>query len=101
MGEPRERKGVVEAAHGSLVGDGLEAVARRAADALSGRIGSDEFWIFFFELLEFVEQLVEGGVGNLGVVNDMIQIFVMTNFFAQALDFIDDCAGRFWVLLVG
>ena len=68
------------------MGDGLEAVAGRAADALSGRIGSDEFWIFLFELLEFVEQLVEGGVGNLGVVNDVIQIFVVTNLFAQTFD---------------
>ena len=55
IGELLEGKGVVEAAHGSFMRDGLEAVAGRAADALGGRIGGDEFRIFFFELLELVE----------------------------------------------
>ena len=96
IGEFLEGKGIVEAAHGGFVGDGLESFAGRAANALGGRIRSDELGIFFFELLELIEQLVEGRVGNFRIVHDVIQIFVMANFFAQALDFFggSGCFGR-------
>ena len=46
----------------------LKSFARRAADALRGRIGRGQLGMLGFELLELLHQLVESGVGNFRIV---------------------------------
>ena len=46
-----------------------------------------QFGMLGLKLLEAVHQPVEGGVGNFGIVRDVIEVFVAANFLAQALDF--------------
>ncbi len=82
--ERLERKCVVEADHRRRVPHFLKALARRAAHALRGRIGSPQFRILGFELLEPLHEPVELRVGNFRIVRDVIEVLVVANLFAQA-----------------
>ena len=84
--------GVVERKHGDGMPGLDESFTRLAADALGGRVGSDEFGMLGLELFELVHQLVEVGVGEFGIIEDVIEIFVMTDFFAQRIR--SFCRGR-------
>ena len=68
------RERVVEREHRRAVLDGREQVGRRAADALRGRVGRDELGEALLELAELAHQLVVLGVGDLGVVQDVVAV---------------------------
>jgi hypothetical protein len=54
------------------------------------------------EPLELVHQLVEIGVGNLGIIQHVIAILVVPNLFAQSFDFLlDGRTGHDWGIIVG
>ena len=80
-------EGVVEAEHGGAVLDLDEAFARFAADALGGRIGREQFGVLRFQRLELAHERVVFGVGDLGLVENVVQVFVVAQLFAELLDF--------------
>ena len=71
-----------------------KAFARLAADALGGRIGRDQFGMFVFELLQLNHELVEFGVGDFGIVEDVVEVFVVADFFPQCFDLLFGALGR-------
>ena len=75
--------GVVEAEHRRDVLDRLETFDRAAADALCRRVGRDEIRVLRFEPLELVQQRIELLVGDLGVVVDVVALFVMPDGVAE------------------
>ena len=75
--------GVVEAEHRRQVLDGREAFDRPSRDALRRRIGRDEIRMLGLEPLELVQQAVELLVGNLGVVVDVVALFVVADGVAE------------------
>ncbi len=75
--------GVVEAEHRDEVVDLVEAVDRAAGDALRRRIGGDQLGMIRFEPLELVQQRVELLVRDLGVVVDVVALFVVPNQIAE------------------
>ena len=77
---------VVEAEQRREVLDRLEAVDRPAGHALRRRIGGDEIGMLSFELLELVQQTVEGFVGDLGAVVDVVLLFVMADRITKLTD---------------
>ena len=79
---------VVERKHGRGVRRFDETFARLAAHALRGRVGGDQFRMLGFELLQLVHQLVEFGVGDLGIVEHVVAVFVVADFLAQGFDFL-------------
>ena len=78
--------GVVEAEHRREVFDGREALDRAAGDALRRRIGGDELGMLRLEPLELVQQAVELLVGDLGIVVDVVALFVVPDRVAQLVD---------------
>ena len=62
-----------------------EALGGLAADALGGRVGSEQLGVRGFDLPEFVHQRVVGGVGDLRRVENVIQVLVAAQFGAQLL----------------
>ena len=75
---------------GEECGDLDESLAGLAAYALGGRIGRDQRGMLGFEVLQLLHQLVEFGVADFGIVEDVIEIFVVADFFAQSLDLFFD-----------
>ena len=72
-----------------------ESLARLAADALRGRIRRNERWVLGFQILQLLHQLVEIGVADFGIVEDVIEVFVVANLLAQSLYlFFDVFRGR-------
>ncbi len=70
-----------------------ESLARLAADALGGRIGRDEFGVLGLKVFELLHQLVEIQIADLGLIEDVIEIFVVANLFAESFDLL---FGVFW-----
>ncbi len=92
---------IVEREHGRGVRRFDEALARLAADALGGRVGRDQFRMLSFELLELVHELVEFGVANFRIVEHVVAIFVMADFFAQRFDLLFDLLARWpWLRII-
>ncbi len=92
--QPLERKSIVEADHRHLVPIGLKSGARLAAHALRRRIRRDQLGMLRFERLELIHQLVVAGVGNLRIIQDVVEVIVPVNIVAQALDFLSRRARR-------
>ena len=63
-----------------------EALARLAADALRGRIRSDQLGIVGLELLKFLHQLVEFEVADLGIIENVVKMFVATDLLAKSFN---------------
>ncbi len=63
-----------------------EPGSRLASDPLSGRVGSGELGIGLFELLQFAVEVIVGGVGDLRLVEDVIQVVVVADPLSQLLD---------------
>ena len=63
-----------------------EALARLAANALRGRVRRDEPGMRGFKALEFLHQLIEVGVGELGGVEDIVEMLVAADLVAQLVD---------------
>jgi hypothetical protein len=78
--------GIVEREHGRGMPDFYKTLARPAPYPLSGRIGSDEGGIVRFQFLQFVHELIELGVGDLRVVENVVEILVVADFLAQRLN---------------
>ncbi len=68
--------GVVEAEHRHEVLDRVEAFDGTSGNALRRRIDGDEIGVVGLELLELVQQRVELRVGDLGIVVDVIALFM-------------------------
>jgi hypothetical protein len=81
-------EGVVEAEHRGGMGRLEEALAGLAADALGGGIGGTEVGVGVFEVEELAEELVVGGVGDFGLIEDVIEVFVAADQGAQRQDFV-------------
>ena len=47
-----------------------------------------------FELLQLNHELVEFGVVNFGIVEDVVAVFVVADFFAQCFDLLFGSLGR-------
>ena len=86
--------GVVEREHGRGVRRFDKALAGLAADALGGRIGRDQFRMFVFELLQLNHELVEFGVRDFGIVENVVAVFVVADFVPQCFDLFFGALGR-------
>jgi len=64
----------------------LTSLARLAAHALRGRIGRDQLRMLGLQVFELPHQLVEFGVADLGLVENVIEGFVVANFLAERAD---------------
>ena len=65
------------------VGDLAEAVDRGSADAAGGRVRVIEFRVRLFEILEFAEQEVVVGVGDLGAGLDVVEPVVVLELASE------------------
>ena len=63
--------------------DGREALDGTAGDALGRRIGRDEIGMLASSALELVQQRVELVVGDLGLVVDVVALFVVADLVAE------------------
>lgn len=80
-------EGVVEAEHRGGVGEFDEAFAGGSTDALGGGVGGDERGVGLFEGLELAHEGVVLGVGELGLIEDVIEVFVVAEILAELLNF--------------
>ena len=85
---------VLYAEHGHGVTDRAECLDGLSADALRGRVGGNKVRIFALQTLQFPHQAVVLGVGYLGVVEDIITIVVVVDFFAEFFDLLSDVCRR-------
>src|ERR1700688_3892685 len=67
-----------------------EPFARFASDALGRGIGCNQCRILGLKVFQLPHQLVELGAAVLRMVEDVIQIFVVANFFAEGFDLFFD-----------
>ena len=65
---------------------GAEFLARRGADALGGRVGRGQLGMIGLERFEPAHQAIVFGVGNLGIVEDVVAVVVMVNLLAKLFD---------------
>ncbi len=56
--------------------------ARLASNALRRRIRRDQLRMLRLQTFQLLHQLVELGVADLGMVEDVIKVFVVTNLLA-------------------
>ena len=77
------RVGVVEAHHRHRMPNGLEAVDRRAADALTGRVGGLEFRMRQFEVEQLAVKLVVLLVADRRLCLDIIRPVMPANLLRQ------------------
>ena len=66
--------------------DALESLARATADPLRRRIGCDQRGMLLLELQQLAHQIVEFGVADLGLVGEVIELFVMADEAAKFCD---------------
>ncbi len=78
---------IVQAQHRRTVRHFDESLARFSADALSGGISGDQFGMLGFQGLQPPHHHVVFGVGDFRLVQNVIQVFVMAQRFAQLFDF--------------
>ena len=78
---------VVETEHRRGVAEFDEAFAGGSADALGGGVGGYERGVGLFEGLEFAHEAVVFGVGELGLVEDVIEVFVVANLVDKRFNF--------------
>ena len=80
VGPLRERLGgrdLLQRAHRRQVLDLAEAVRRRGADALRRGVRGDELGMLVFDRLQLVVERVVGGIGELGIVEDVVPVEVV------------------------
>jgi hypothetical protein len=69
--------------------DGRKPFDKAAADALGWRVKGDKVRIVGFELLEFVQERIEFGVGDLRSAVEVVLLFVMADELAELGDAIE------------
>ena len=74
--------GIIEREHGRGVSDFQKAFARFSAHALSRRIRCYQIGMLSLQLDQLVHQLIEFWVGNLGIIEYVIAVLVMTDLLA-------------------
>ncbi len=79
---------IVEAEHLGRVRHFDETFARLAADALSRGVRSDQLRMRLFQRGQLAHQLVVLGVSDAGLIEDVVQVLVMAQRFAQVFDFL-------------
>ncbi len=67
-----------------------KAFGRLAANTLGGTVRSYLIGMLLLESLQLLEQGVIFRVGDLGIVENVIEIFVTPNLFPQLVDFLTD-----------
>ena len=77
---------VVEAEHRHHVLDRLEALDGTPSYTLCRRVAGDELGMFRLEALELVQEAIELLVGDLGIVVDVVTLFVMTDRVAESVN---------------
>ena len=70
---------------------GREALDGPAADPLRGRIGCHEGGVRLLERLELLQQPIEFRVGDLGVVMDVVPLFVVADPRAESGNLLGSC----------
>ena len=85
---------VLEAEHrtGKLMGG--KFLRRLPANPLRGRIRRDQRRIFLLEPLKLAQELIEFVVGNNGLVEDVVAVFVLANLLSKLLDAVADFRHR-------
>lgn len=63
-----------------------KAFARLAAHALCRRIGGQQFRMLRLGILQLAHQLVELGITDLRLIENVIQIFVVPDLLAKSLN---------------
>jgi len=63
-----------------------EALARLPANALGGRIRGEQFRMLGFQGLEPAQERVIFCVRDLRIIEDVVLVFVVAEFFAELLD---------------
>ena len=76
---------VVQAEHGRTVRHFDEAFAGLSAHSLGKRIGRDEFGMGVFERPKFPQKRVVFGVGDGGLIQNIVEMFVMFQLLAKRL----------------
>ncbi len=84
--------GVVERAQRSKVLDRGEHLRRRSADTPGRRVGCDEVRVTFLELHQLGDECVVLGIGDLGIVEDVVAMGVVPDPLAQLLHPLRGCA---------
>src|SRR5579885_1506901 len=79
-------RGVGEREHRVAMAHGLELGQRRTAHALRGGIGGDQLGMRLLERLQAAEERVVLGVGDLGRVEDVVEVVVPADLAAELLD---------------
>ncbi len=82
--------GVVERQHGRGVWRFEEPFAGLAPDPLGGRVGRDQVGMFGFDFLQLNHELVEFGIHDFGIVEYVVEVFVVADCFAQCFDLFFD-----------
>ena len=80
------RVGVVEAEHRRHVAHRVEALGGPAADALRRRRRVDELGVLVLDRAQLAHERVEFGVADLGIVVNVIALFVMSDARPQVGD---------------
>ena len=66
---------------------GIKSSGGRSPNPLSGRIGSGKFGMLFFEMIEFLQELVVFVVGYFRLVKDVVEVVVAADLFSQFINF--------------
>src|ERR1043166_349692 len=82
---------IIEREHGRGMAGLDESLPWLAAYALRGRVWRDQLGMLGLELFQFVDQLVEFGVADLGIVENVVAVFVVADPVAQGFDLLLDC----------
>ena len=80
-------QGIIQAQHGGAVLDFDEPLARLAAHAFGGRIGRRQLRVPRFQVPELAHERVVFGVGDLGLVEHIVQTLVAAELVAELFDF--------------
>ena len=78
--------GVIQRKHGRGMPDFHESLARLASNALRRRIGGDQIRMFSFQILKLIHEPVEFGVADFGIVEYVVAVFMLADFFAEGFE---------------
>src|SRR6185369_3271499 len=78
---------------GRRVSNFAETFSRLPAYSLCRRVRCNEPGIFSLQLLQLIHELVEFGIRNRGVIQNVIEMFMMADFFAQSVDLFGNIFG--------